>query len=329
MTWRPFLILAAILLFAPYRSPWSLVPGPWCAPGTRHQAPGTNPRRGPYLGEAPPGDTPIVFGRDIVSTFRCEHGALAISPDARELAWAVFDRPALREWILFSRQDRDGAWTTPASPTFTDGRYRDGDPSFSRDGKSLHFLSNRPADFGPARGPDGMWLWSAEKDASGWTGPRRMRGPLETLVALAPPTFARDGSFYTVADTGRGGLDIQHVRRNVLGYLPPTRLEAPMNSAQMEEGVFISSDDTLLLFASNRPGGSGGLDLYVGFRSADGGWTAPVNLGPRINSAVHDRSPSLSPDGRYLFFLRGQGENYDYYWVDARILSGLRQNGRS
>ncbi|MCB0620946.1 MAG: PD40 domain-containing protein [Saprospiraceae bacterium] len=59
--------------------------------------------------------------------------------------------------------------------------------------------------------------------------------------------------------------------------------------------------DTILLFASRREGGFGGLDLYITiFRQ--GRWTEPANLGPAINSAYDDRAPFLARDGRTLYF---------------------------
>ncbi len=60
-------------------------------------------------------------------------------------------------------------------------------------------------------------------------------------------------------------------------------------------------NDTILLFASRRAGGFGGLDIYVATLTQHG-WTEPENLGPSINSAYDDRSPYLAPDGRTLYF---------------------------
>jgi hypothetical protein len=56
-----------------------------------------------------------------------------------------------------------------------------------------------------------------------------------------------------------------------------------------------------LYFGSDRPGGSGGLDLYVA-RWVNGAYQAPENLGPRINSAGHEVEPWVAADGSYLIF---------------------------
>jgi len=80
-------------------------------------------------------------------------------------------------------------------------------------------------------------------------------------------------------------------------------------------------NEDYIIFNSNRPGGYGGLDLYISFANGSGGWTTPQNLGPNINSSGNDDSPYLSPDYKYLFFARtnSAGEE-DIYWVDVRAL---------
>jgi hypothetical protein len=58
-----------------------------------------------------------------------------------------------------------------------------------------------------------------------------------------------------------------------------------------------------LIFESNRPGGSGGSDLWVTERdSLDDCWLPPFNLGPIVNSAFGDFAPNLTTDGHWLYF---------------------------
>lgn len=60
-------------------------------------------------------------------------------------------------------------------------------------------------------------------------------------------------------------------------------------------------NDTILLFASARPGGYGGKDLYLS-RFTNGRWEQAQNLGPVINSKYDETTPFLSNDGRTLYF---------------------------
>ena len=79
-------------------------------------------------------------------------------------------------------------------------------------------------------------------------------------------------------------------------------------SAFHERNATFSRDGLLLFFSSSRPGGSGGLDLYVSRRTDrndDQGWSTPVNLGPAVNSAAADVGPAYIEDeagGTVLYF---------------------------
>jgi len=56
-------------------------------------------------------------------------------------------------------------------------------------------------------------------------------------------------------------------------------------------------------WVSQRPGGSGGADLWVTRRdSISDEWNEPENLGAEVNSASHDTDPSISADGLSLYF---------------------------
>lgn len=66
--------------------------------------------------------------------------------------------------------------------------------------------------------------------------------------------------------------------------------------------------------------------MCVSFHQTDGSWGVPINLGESINTLDQERFPSVSPDGRYLFFARhADNETYsDIYWVDAGIIQTTR-----
>jgi WD40-like Beta Propeller Repeat len=77
---------------------------------------------------------------------------------------------------------------------------------------------------------------------------------------------------------------------------PIARINTP---AFHERNATLSRDGRLLFFSSSRPGGFGGLDLYVAQRmdrKDDEGWSTPVNLGPAVNSAAADVGPAYVED---------------------------------
>lgn len=74
------------------------------------------------------------------------------------------------------------------------------------------------------------------------------------------------------------------------------------NSESWESQACISCDGRVLYFASNRPGGLGGTDIWVSVKQKDGSWSNPTNLGAPINTDKDEESPFISNDGNRLFF---------------------------
>ena len=72
-------------------------------------------------------------------------------------------------------------------------------------------------------------------------------------------------------------------------------------SDSWESQPTVSSDGNTIIFASNRVGGYGKIDLYE-INLQNGKWTDPKNLGSAINSNEHEKSPYLHTDGKTLFF---------------------------
>jgi hypothetical protein len=76
-----------------------------------------------------------------------------------------------------------------------------------------------------------------------------------------------------------------------------------VNSSVNDQAPVISPDGLSLYFGSQRPGGFGGVDIYVSQRaSVLDPWGPPQNLGPNINTPFIDNGPALSRDGHRLFF---------------------------
>jgi outer membrane protein OmpA-like peptidoglycan-associated protein len=78
---------------------------------------------------------------------------------------------------------------------------------------------------------------------------------------------------------------------------------------------FIGPDGRSLYFASERPGGLGGLDIWMSRRQGPGwlDWSEPENLGPSINSELNESSLSVDASGGYAFMSMGDGTQQDIY----------------
>lgn len=75
-----------------------------------------------------------------------------------------------------------------------------------------------------------------------------------------------------------------------------------LNSKKWDSQPAISSDGSFIIYTSTRSGGEGGKDLWISYRSEDGTYGSPSNLGEPVNTGDDEISPFIAPDGRTLFF---------------------------
>src|SRR5207245_4947093 len=86
-------------------------------------------------------------------------------------------------------------------------------------------------------------------------------------------------------------------------WTPPVNLGTTINTSSNDQFAFVAKNGLTLYFASDRPGGFGGLDIYVSHRaSINDAWGAPQNLGPKINTDAMEHCPFVTPDGNKLIF---------------------------
>src|SRR2546426_11812889 len=83
----------------------------------------------------------------------------------------------------------------------------------------------------------------------------------------------------------------------------PANLGPVVNSPYNDQHPAISKDGLSLYISSDRPGGLGGIDIWVSQRaSVDDPWGPPEDLGPNINSAGNDLAPTFTPDGHQIYY---------------------------
>lgn len=101
-------------------------------------------------------------------------------------------------------------------------------------------------------------------------------------------------------EEGFGDIFIGHFDGKEVSKL--TKMGKEVNSKYTEIAASLSSDGESVYFASDRPGGFGGIDLYVTKKLPNNEWSAPQNLGPTINTPEDEDFPNISPDGKTLYF---------------------------
>ncbi len=114
----------------------------------------------------------------------------------------------------------------------------------------------------------------------------------------------------SVRPGGVGGLDL-YVGSVPGGWAGPPALVAELSSPQPDLTPTVRRDGLEIVFASGRPGGLGNFDLWHAFRkSVHDPWSAPIHLGPELNTEFLEVFPSLSSDARTLVFQSARPGGY-------------------
>lgn len=111
--------------------------------------------------------------------------------------------------------------------------------------------------------------------------------------------------FYTITKDGPDGpnTDIYTADLNDGSWTPIRSLGDKVNDPiYWDSQPSVSGDGNTLYFASNRPGGQGGIDIWMTKKGPDGEWGVPTNLGPKINTPYNEKSPFLHSDSQTLYF---------------------------
>ncbi len=145
----------------------------------------------------------------------------------------------------------------------------------------------------------------------GWLPPKAMPFPPNTPMPERSIAVSLDHNylFFTRCDNfsdngwDGGGCDAFFVfRENDSTWSSPQKFGATINSPAVEIQPCLASNNKTMYFASSKPGGYGGLDLYLS-NYEDGYWQEPINLGPNINTTGNESAPFIHADGKSLYFL--------------------------
>lgn len=135
--------------------------------------------------------------------------------------------------------------------------------------------------------------------------PIKMGSAINTPLIEYHPALTADGSTMIYVQLGEGKYrnedlyQAQQISQDSFTAGQPIEVLNTVN----DEGAFTLSQDgnTLIFTACNRQNSIGGCDLYISFRKGNS-WSPARNLGPKVNSRFWDSSPSISTDGRTIYF---------------------------
>ena len=193
----------------------------------------------------------------------------------------------------------------------------DSSPSLTADQTALVYSSVRPSIsydseiYIAVRSDPQTQFGSADKKHLG-----RLNSSVQNLV---DPFFAADGKKLYLAYNPVVGSGLMRIglttRADTVGdFGPPVAVPVISAPDAMNRAPAVSPDERIIVFSSDRPGGSGGTDLWYATRldaAQDFGAPAPI---PGVNSPASDDDPMLSADGCELYLSSSRaGDNSDLY----------------
>jgi len=256
-----------------------------------------------YFGMTPPGLIPEVFAPNIVSDSTwAEHCQVAVSPDGKEIYWSAWtdaykteDGTKNTEQIFYSKFE-NGTWSHPALAEFTkENPYGlNGGPVFSPNGKKLFFYQVKSPWISSE-----MNTYSVEKKNGKWTNkPIKIGQEYNTGDQNYSPIYTKKGNAYKNL---WGKISKYTYENDIFTFVDSITIHEDFRQAW---NFYMSPNEDYIIFADRHEGGYGDLDLYISFKSTDNGWEYPINMGAKINTSLRERFPIVSPDGKYLFFMR-------------------------
>ena len=300
--------------------------------------------KGPYLGQKPPGEMPVLFAPGFVSTGLDELNSI-FSPDGKEFYFCV--RNFSGAVSIFQMKMENEIWSEPNLLPFA-SRFGDIDVTISPDGNKILFSSKRPipGNDNPKEDND---FWMVKRVGDSWGKPIYLGEEINSDRHDYYPVMTNNGTIYFSSQ--REGVGTNNIYRSKFidgKYTKAEKLGDAINTEHREFDPYISPDETLLIFTSNRPESFGSGDLYVSFKNEDGRWTKAKNMGDKINTPGSEYCAMITPDGKYLFFTSSRRESRripdkpltyehftkyhnspsnvlsDIFWVDASIIEMLK-----
>ncbi len=163
----------------------------------------------------------------------------------------------------------------------------------SGDGKTLLYMNELP--FYDA-------VYYAVLKEGEWSEPVNITPLLQSDGDQYVTSVSHDGKvlYLTKEDNFNSDVYYSYLKDSIWQVSVP--VSKKINTKYWESHASISKDGKTLYIASNRKGGSGGMDIYKSVRDDEGEWSKPENLGSVINTSLNEDTPFITEDGKTLYF---------------------------
>ncbi|MBA3901433.1 MAG: PD40 domain-containing protein, partial [Bacteroidetes bacterium] len=180
--------------------------------------------------------------------------------------------------------------------------YPEYSPVISLDEKTLIFTSRRPGNTGSiAESVHNEDIYISYKENGVWSEAVSIGVNINTSEHEASIGLSADGQKLFIYKSDEGGsIWMSEFEGEEWGF--PQKLNFDVNSQHFETHAVMTSDQKIIYFASDRPGGHGGTDIWMCKKLPNGQWAKAQNLGPQINTKYNEDAPFIHPNGKTIFF---------------------------
>ncbi|TGN20307.1 OmpA family protein [Leptospira idonii] len=242
----------------------------------------------------------------------------ALSPDAKTLYFYSKRSNGSYTEIFKSQLEKDGTWGFPEEVDELNSEFDDQSPFLSRDGKTMLLSSNRDGsvevELSPGKVGVSRDLYISTWNGKQWSKPEALPSSINTEEIEENPHLLGDQLLFTRYPFGKPNLArIYSSKRTGNAWSKPIPLPAPINDAHATIAAAWNDEGTILFFASNRPGGFGGFDLYM-MKHENGKFSDLENLGEGINSESDEAYMVYQQVKKtFVFCRRVEGRSFDIF----------------
>lgn len=264
-----------------------------------------------YFGQNPPGLTPEIFAPGIVSVNGRYEYAVSFSSDLDEMYFSGNKEDDVQ--IVYFSKVKDKKWTNPRKANFTNGNKKNELEAFVSINDDKIYFTAYDSIFSDEK------IWYVNRLENSWSNAKELDSPINDDIVFYSNDAKNGDLYYTSISKGK-----TYYAPNKNGNFPE------VHEVEIEFGMhaFISPAQDFLLVngRNNEDDQRKDNDIYVYFKMKNGTWSKPINLGNDVNSNYTETCPSLTPDGKYLFFSRynEEGGLSNIYWVSAKVINRLR-----